>query len=154
MTAIYGRGFCAASRDSFCLLARNLVRVMVLNRVTAFLLFVGKTLITLSAGIAAHFYFSGRWIIDDIPQIQLHFYWVPVVAVVIGTYFICDLFFEVHFQSKNFSANLILFFVFRFMQWAPTRYFCVSVSCNQTSKSSKNKSALFSRRQREQRWNG
>jgi hypothetical protein len=50
MTAIYGSNFCTASRDSFSLLMRNIVRVVVLNRVAAFLLFVGKALIVVGNG--------------------------------------------------------------------------------------------------------
>ncbi|CAD5235604.1 unnamed protein product [Bursaphelenchus xylophilus] len=96
MTAIYGKGFCTAARDSFTLLTRNLVRVVVLNRVTAFLLFIGKALITCGMGALAFYYFTGQIRIDDLPQVKLHYYFVPVIIVIIGTYFICDLFFQVY----------------------------------------------------------
>ncbi|KAI1718770.1 plasma-membrane choline transporter domain-containing protein [Ditylenchus destructor] len=96
MTAIYGKGFCRASRDSFSLLARNIIRVVVVNRTTSFLLFVGKALITIGMGAVAYYYFSGRWIINGLPHINLYYFFVPVIIVLVGTYFICDLFFEVY----------------------------------------------------------
>ncbi|KAI6191458.1 hypothetical protein M3Y97_00230200 [Aphelenchoides bicaudatus] len=96
MTAIYGQSFCKASRDSFGLLMRNLIRVVVLNRVTGFLLFVGKALIVVGNGAIAFYYFSGKWVVDGIPQVNLHYYFVPIIVVVIGTYFIADLFFDVY----------------------------------------------------------
>uniref|UniRef100_A0A914DSU6 Choline transporter-like protein n=1 Tax=Acrobeloides nanus TaxID=290746 RepID=A0A914DSU6_9BILA len=95
MIAIYGKGFCASARDSFTLLARNIVRTVVLGRVTGFLLFVGKALITLGMGTIAFFYFSGRWVIDGLPHFDLYYYFVPVIIVLIGSYYVCDLFFEV-----------------------------------------------------------
>ncbi|KAI6243945.1 Choline transporter-like protein 1 [Aphelenchoides fujianensis] len=70
MTAIYGRSFCAASS--------------------------GRLLIVGGVGALSFYYFSGKWVIEEIPQVNLHFYFVPIVAVVVGSYFICDLFFEVY----------------------------------------------------------
>jgi choline transporter-like protein 2/4/5 len=96
MTAIYGKGFFSAAKDSFGLLARNIVRVVVLNRITAFLLFVGKAVITCGMGALSFYYFSGRWVIDGLPHITLYYYFVPIILVVVGTYFICDLFFKVY----------------------------------------------------------
>ncbi|XP_077441031.1 choline transporter-like protein 5 isoform X2 [Vanacampus margaritifer] len=45
MIAIYGKSFCTSSRDAFFLLMRNVIRVAVLDKVTDFLLFLGKLLI-------------------------------------------------------------------------------------------------------------
>ncbi|KAH7699097.1 Protein CHTL-1 b [Aphelenchoides avenae] len=96
ITAIYGKGFFGASKDSFGLLARNIVRVVVLNRTTALLLFTGKAVITCGMGAVAFYYFSGRWVIDGLPQITLYYYFVPIIVVIIGSYLICDLFFQVY----------------------------------------------------------
>ncbi|KAK2835639.1 hypothetical protein Q5P01_016123 [Channa striata] len=46
MIAIYGKNFCTSSKDAFFLLMRNVIRVAVLDKVTDFLLFFGKLLIT------------------------------------------------------------------------------------------------------------
>uniref|UniRef100_A0A915EMV5 Choline transporter-like protein 2 n=1 Tax=Ditylenchus dipsaci TaxID=166011 RepID=A0A915EMV5_9BILA len=96
MTAIYGKGFCRSSRDSFSLLARNIIRVVVVSRTAGFLLFVGKALITIGMGAVAHYYFNGIWVINGLPQITLYYHFLPVVIVLLGTYLICDLFFEVY----------------------------------------------------------
>ncbi|GAA6088218.1 choline transporter-like protein 5-A, partial [Tachysurus ichikawai] len=46
MIAIYGKSFCTSAREAFFLLMRNVVRVTVLDKLTDFLLFLGKILIT------------------------------------------------------------------------------------------------------------
>uniref|UniRef100_A0A8C9WCG5 Choline transporter-like protein n=1 Tax=Scleropages formosus TaxID=113540 RepID=A0A8C9WCG5_SCLFO len=63
MMAIYGKNFCSSARDAFFLLMRNIVRVAVLDKVTDFLLFLGKLLIvglTVVVGsyLIAHGFFS------------------------------------------------------------------------------------------------
>jgi choline transporter-like protein 2/4/5 len=50
MMAIHGTNFCASARDAFSLLSRNVVRVIVLDKITDFLLCMGKLAITLSFG--------------------------------------------------------------------------------------------------------
>uniref|UniRef100_A0A8C2X4V4 Choline transporter-like protein n=1 Tax=Cyclopterus lumpus TaxID=8103 RepID=A0A8C2X4V4_CYCLU len=50
MVAIYGKNFCTSAREAFFLLMRNVVRVAVLDRVTDFLLFLGKVLIAGGVG--------------------------------------------------------------------------------------------------------
>uniref|UniRef100_A0AC34F327 Choline transporter-like protein n=1 Tax=Panagrolaimus sp. ES5 TaxID=591445 RepID=A0AC34F327_9BILA len=47
MIAMYGKGFFRSAKDSFSLITRNIIRTVVLNRVVAFLLFVGKATITI-----------------------------------------------------------------------------------------------------------
>ncbi|TNN69234.1 Choline transporter-like protein 5-B [Liparis tanakae] len=46
MIAIYGKSFCTSSKDAFSLLMRNVIRVAVLDKVTDFLLFLGRLLIS------------------------------------------------------------------------------------------------------------
>ncbi|MGH0152970.1 UNVERIFIED_CONTAM: hypothetical protein FKN15_023855 [Acipenser sinensis] len=72
------------------------LRVAVLNKVTEFLLFLGKLLIVGSVGILSFFFFSGRIkpIEDTAPT--LNYYWVPILTVVIGSYFIAHGFFSVY----------------------------------------------------------
>uniref|UniRef100_A0A8C7ILI1 Choline transporter-like protein n=1 Tax=Oncorhynchus kisutch TaxID=8019 RepID=A0A8C7ILI1_ONCKI len=79
MIAIYGKCFCTSARDAFCLLMRNVVRVAVLDRVTDFLLFLGKVLIAGSVGVIAFFFFTHKIPIvqEDVPT--LHYYWVPLL---------------------------------------------------------------------------
>lgn len=92
---MYGTSFFSAAKDSFSLIARNIIRSVVLNRVVGFLLFVGKATITAGLGVVSYYWFSGKWVIDGFEQVTLYYYFVPIIIIVIGTYCICDLFFEV-----------------------------------------------------------
>ncbi|KAG9338747.1 hypothetical protein JZ751_025183 [Albula glossodonta] len=96
MVAIYGKNFCTSARDAFFLLMRNILRVAVLDKVTDFLLFLGKLLIVGIVGIFSFFFFSGkiRAIEDQTPN--LNYYWVPILTVVVGSYLIAHGFFSVY----------------------------------------------------------
>ncbi|XP_066498137.1 choline transporter-like protein 2 isoform X2 [Hoplias malabaricus] len=95
MVAIYGKNFCTSARDAFFLLMRNVIRVAVLDKVTDFLLFLGKLLIVGIVGIISFFFFSGRTQrLDFVPN--LHYYWVPILTIVVGSYFIAHGFFSVY----------------------------------------------------------
>uniref|UniRef100_A0A3P8ZAF3 Choline transporter-like protein n=1 Tax=Esox lucius TaxID=8010 RepID=A0A3P8ZAF3_ESOLU len=85
MVAIYGKSFCTSAKDAFFLLMRNIVRVAVLDKVTDFLLFLGKLLIV---GIVVVCQFSAA------PS--LNYYWVPILTVVVGSYLIAHGFFSVY----------------------------------------------------------
>lgn len=99
MVAIYGRNFCSSARDALTLLASNPLRALVLDRVTDFILFLGKILITAGVGVLAFYFFSKKLYIDpawtQYFAPDLHYYWVPLIAVIIATYFIAKIFFTV-----------------------------------------------------------
>ncbi|KAK9539548.1 hypothetical protein VZT92_004647 [Zoarces viviparus] len=96
MVAIYGKSFCPSAREAFFLLMRNVVRVAVLDRVTDFLLFLGKVLIAGGVGVIAYLFFTRRIpvIQDKVPN--LNYYWVPLLTVVVGAYLIAHGFFSVY----------------------------------------------------------
>ncbi|KAM6920116.1 choline transporter-like protein 5-A [Lycodopsis pacificus] len=96
MVAIYGKSFCTSAREAFFLLMRNVVRVAVLDRVTDFLLFLGKVLIAGGVGVIAYLFFTRRIpvIQDEVPN--LNYYWVPLLTVVVGAYLIAHGFFSVY----------------------------------------------------------
>uniref|UniRef100_A0A673CRT9 Choline transporter-like protein n=1 Tax=Sphaeramia orbicularis TaxID=375764 RepID=A0A673CRT9_9TELE len=96
MVAIYGKNFCTSARDAFFLLLRNMIRVAVLDKVTDFLLFLGKLLIVGLVGVFAFFFFSGRVRAFENTAPSLHYYWVPILTVVIGSYLIAHGFFSVY----------------------------------------------------------
>uniref|UniRef100_A0AAV2KKQ9 Choline transporter-like protein n=1 Tax=Knipowitschia caucasica TaxID=637954 RepID=A0AAV2KKQ9_KNICA len=96
MTAIYGKNFCTAAKDAFLLLMRNMIRVAVLDKVTDFLLFLGKLLVVGLVGVFAFFFFSGRVKAFENTAPSLHYYWVPIITVVIGSYLIAHGFFSVY----------------------------------------------------------
>uniref|UniRef100_A0AAX7ULQ7 Choline transporter-like protein n=1 Tax=Astatotilapia calliptera TaxID=8154 RepID=A0AAX7ULQ7_ASTCA len=96
MMAIYGKNFCTSSKDAFFLLMRNVVRVAVLDKVTDFLLFLGKLLISGSVGILAFFFFSRKipFFQEEVPS--LNYIWVPLLTVIFGSYMIAHGFFNVY----------------------------------------------------------
>uniref|UniRef100_A0A673XNT1 Choline transporter-like protein n=1 Tax=Salmo trutta TaxID=8032 RepID=A0A673XNT1_SALTR len=96
MVAIYGKNFCTSAKDAFFLLMRNMIRVAVLDKVTDFLLFLGKLLIVGLVGIFAFFFFSGRVKAFENTAPNLHYYWVPILTVVVGSYLIAHGFFSVY----------------------------------------------------------
>uniref|UniRef100_A0A674D426 Choline transporter-like protein n=1 Tax=Salmo trutta TaxID=8032 RepID=A0A674D426_SALTR len=96
MMAIYGKSFCTSAKDAFFLLMRNVVRVAVLDKVTDFLLFLGKVLISGSVGVLAFFFFTRKIpvIQEEVPS--LNYYWVPLLTVILGSYLIAHGFFNVY----------------------------------------------------------
>ncbi|XP_074835568.1 choline transporter-like protein 2 isoform X4 [Carettochelys insculpta] len=96
MIAIYGTNFCTSARNAFFLLMRNVIRVAVLDKVTDFLLFLGKLLIVGSVGILAFFFFTQRIKLVQDTAPPLNYYWVPILTVIVGSYLIAHGFFSVY----------------------------------------------------------
>ncbi|XP_051520550.1 choline transporter-like protein 4 isoform X2 [Myxocyprinus asiaticus] len=98
MIAIYGKNFCVSAKNAFFLLMRNIVRVVVLDKVTDLLLFFGKLLVVGGVGVLAFFFFSGRIQASGTTfQIAaLNYYWMPIITVVFGAYLIAHGFFSVY----------------------------------------------------------
>ncbi|XP_037392502.1 choline transporter-like protein 2 [Pygocentrus nattereri] len=96
MIAIYGKNFCTSAKNAFFLLMRNIVRVFVLDKVTDFLLFLGKLLIVGIVGVCCFFFFSGKIKFGKEVVSSLNYYWVPIVTVVFGAYIIASGFFSVY----------------------------------------------------------
>lgn len=94
MTAIYGKNFCWSAKEAFSLLMRNIVRVAVLDKITDFLLLLGKLVIVGTMGVLSFYVFSGR--IDKIQVEDLNYYFVPVFVIIVGSFFIADVFFDVY----------------------------------------------------------
>lgn len=98
MIAIYGKSFCVSAKNAFMLLMRNVVRVVVLDKVTDLLLLFGKLLVVAGVGILSFFFFSGRILLpgSTFRSETLNYYWMPIITVVIGSYLISHGFFSVY----------------------------------------------------------
>uniref|UniRef100_A0A670XSZ7 Choline transporter-like protein n=1 Tax=Pseudonaja textilis TaxID=8673 RepID=A0A670XSZ7_PSETE len=96
MIAIYGKNFCTSAKDAFFLLMRNVVRVAVLDKVTDFLLFLGKLLVAGAVGVLAFFFFTHRIPAFAQEAPSLNYYWVPLLTVIIGSYLVAHGFFSVY----------------------------------------------------------
>uniref|UniRef100_A0A3Q1G195 Choline transporter-like protein n=1 Tax=Acanthochromis polyacanthus TaxID=80966 RepID=A0A3Q1G195_9TELE len=70
--------------------------VAVLDRLTDFLLFLGKVLIAGGVGVVAFFFFTNKIpvIQEEVPS--LNCYWVPILTVVVGAYLIAHSFFSIY----------------------------------------------------------
>uniref|UniRef100_A0A8C2WQP6 Choline transporter-like protein n=1 Tax=Cyclopterus lumpus TaxID=8103 RepID=A0A8C2WQP6_CYCLU len=88
--------FCASSKDSFLLLMRNVIRMSVLDKVTHFLFFLGKLLISGSIGVLAFFFFTYKLpvIQEEVPS--LNYIWVPLVTGIVVSYMIAQGFCDVY----------------------------------------------------------
>lgn len=96
MIAIYGKNFCTSAKNAFFLLLRNVLRTVVLDKVTDFLLFIGKLVVVGGLGVLSFFFFSGQ-----IPGLEkyvppLHYYFVPMIVIIIGSYMVASAFFGVY----------------------------------------------------------
>ena len=101
MCAMKSTNFCVSAKDAFNLLMRNMLRVVVLNNVVAFLLFIGKLVIMAGVGALSYFVFSGQLpgLQEEIPT--LNYLFTPIVVIVIGTYFITSSFFSVYSMAVD-----------------------------------------------------
>jgi len=101
MCAMKGTNFWTSGQEAFNLIMRNLVRVVVLDGVCDFLIFLGKLVIVLISGTLSYFFF-GRYI----PEIQEHipnlnYMFTPIVFIVIGSYLIASAFFGVYSMAVD-----------------------------------------------------
>ncbi|XP_040910200.1 choline transporter-like protein 4 isoform X2 [Toxotes jaculatrix] len=98
MIAIYGKNFCVSAKNAFMLLMRNVIRVVVLDKVTDLLLFFGKLLVVGGVGVLSFFFFSGRILLpgNTFRSETLNYYWMPIITVVFGSYLIAHGFFSVY----------------------------------------------------------
>lgn len=86
--AVYGKNFCTSAKNAFFLIMRNILRVAVLDKVTDFLLFIGKLSITAGMGVASFFFFRK----DE----DLNYYLAPVIIIIIAAYVVATAFFGVY----------------------------------------------------------
>ncbi|XP_060915367.1 choline transporter-like protein 4 [Labrus mixtus] len=98
MIAVYGKNFCVSAKNAFKLLMRNIIRVVVLDKVTDLLLFFGKLLVVGGVAVLSFFFFSGRILLpgDTFRSETLNYYWMPIITVVFGSYLIAHGFFSVY----------------------------------------------------------
>lgn len=89
MCAVHGKNFCASAKDAFNLLMRNVVRVVVIDKIMDFVFFMGKLLITALVCTAVYFSLL-KW-----PQ-ELNYNAVPITITGVGTFFIASVFFGVY----------------------------------------------------------
>lgn len=92
MMSMYGEGYLKSAKRAVELLYHNSTRALVVDCVTYFVLLVSRLLITGFSGfITAQEMFTG----------DLHYKWLPIVLVVLGTYFISKGLFSVYSMAVD-----------------------------------------------------
>lgn len=101
MTAIYGTGFFTSARRAFKVIISNPIQLLVIDKVCDFLIFLGKVCVTGGIGVLAFFFFTRRIknAEDYVPQ--LHYYLIPLLLIIIGTYIIATCFFSVYAMAVD-----------------------------------------------------
>nr|XP_034302598.1 choline transporter-like protein 2 isoform X2 [Crassostrea gigas] len=96
LIAAHGKNFCTSAKNAFMLIMRNIVRVVVIDKVTDFLLLISKLVVVAFAAASSYFFFDGRieFLASFTPS--LNFYVVPIVLVTLGSYVIASCFFSVY----------------------------------------------------------
>lgn len=95
---VHGSNFCSSAWRAFKLLARNVLRVLVLDKITDLLMMIGRLVSLLAVVVPCGFFFSGyipalRQYADDL---HLNYYMTPVIIIIIGGYIIAREFFSVY----------------------------------------------------------
>ncbi|CAF0825900.1 unnamed protein product [Rotaria sordida] len=81
MTAISGKWFCSSAFIATRLLLKNCLRIFVVDRICAILLYIGRTTITIGSCVFT------AYILDKIEtNINLHFSWFPVLIIGLSVY--------------------------------------------------------------------
>ncbi|XP_017472269.1 PREDICTED: CTL-like protein 2 [Rhagoletis zephyria] len=96
MCAIHGKNFCASAKDAFNLIMRNFLRVIAVDKVTDFLFFLSKVLLTGAAGVGTYYF-----VVRSPHLIQLHYNAVPVTLVVIAAFIMTTVFFGVYSMAVD-----------------------------------------------------
>ncbi|XP_032510800.2 choline transporter-like 2 isoform X3 [Danaus plexippus] len=95
MCAIHGKNFCKSASDAFSLLMRNVVRLVVLDKMADWIFFLSKLCISLGVGLGV-FYLLEWGALYEAGAARLHHHHVPAALLAIATYLICTIFFNVY----------------------------------------------------------
>ena len=117
MCAINGTGFCQSASEAFSLLFRNVIRVAVLDKVTDFLLFIGRLVIVTSVGILSYYVFTNQISYINDYLLPIEYYMIPIITTVLGAYFISGLFFSVYTMAIDtiflcFRTFIVIYYFF------------------------------------------
>ncbi|ELT91491.1 hypothetical protein CAPTEDRAFT_153507 [Capitella teleta] len=98
LVMVHGSNFCSSAWRAFKLLARNILRVLVLDKITDLLMMVGRLVAILLVALPSGFFFSGyiSYFEDYVKTLGLNFYMVPVILIVVGGFIVAREFFSVY----------------------------------------------------------
>ncbi|XP_050359441.1 choline transporter-like 2 isoform X3 [Nymphalis io] len=101
MCAVHGKNFCRSANEAFSLLMRNIVRVVVLDKVADFIFFLSKLLMSIGVGFAVYYLLEWNYVYEVTKGERLHYNYVPAIILSIATYLICTIFFNVYSMAVD-----------------------------------------------------
>ncbi|XP_028176614.1 CTL-like protein 2 isoform X2 [Ostrinia furnacalis] len=101
MCAVHGKNFCKSARDAFSLLMRNIIRVVVLDKVTDFIFFLSKLVISIGVGFAVYYLLQWNYVYEVTQGERLHYNYIPAIILSIATYLISTIFFSVYSMAVD-----------------------------------------------------
>ncbi|XP_050674068.1 choline transporter-like 2 isoform X2 [Leptidea sinapis] len=101
MCAVHGKNFCRSASDAFSLLMRNIVRVVVLDKVADFIFFLSKLLISVGVGFAVFYLLEWNYVYEVTKGQRLHYNYVPAIILSVATYLVSTVFFNVYSMAVD-----------------------------------------------------
>ncbi|XP_045504868.1 choline transporter-like 2 isoform X3 [Colias croceus] len=101
MCAVHGKNFCKSAHDAFSLLMRNIVRVVILDKVADFIFFLSKLLISIGVGFAVYYLLEWNYVYEITKGERLHYNYIPAIILSVATYLICTIFFNVYSMAVD-----------------------------------------------------
>lgn len=139
MLAVHGKSFCSSAHDAFQLIFSNGMRALVLECLSAFLLFLSKLAVTFISGLIAFLIITNQIEFVHLGDFDdLNYYWGPLGVKCFYSIYIdfnlIPLFISIisiHNRSISFSAIYWLPHFLMFMMLQLILYFChiVSIHC-------------------------
>ncbi|XP_039745477.1 choline transporter-like 2 [Pararge aegeria] len=96
MCAIRGDNFFKSASHAFSLLMRNIVRVVVLDKVVDFVFLLSKLLMSIGVGFAVYYLLEWDYLYEHTKVERLNYNSVPALVLGIATYLVCTIFFDVY----------------------------------------------------------
>ncbi|RNA18797.1 choline transporter 2, partial [Brachionus plicatilis] len=106
ITATYSLSFCSAAKRAVEIITRNILRVLVLNKLSDFVLFISNLCITFVMAVLGFYVFTRKIPLDFLLEVtpELNFYVAPLAVLIIGSYCVSKLFLDVF----SFGIDTIL----------------------------------------------
>ncbi|XP_075589906.1 choline transporter-like 2 isoform X4 [Dermatophagoides farinae] len=97
MLAVHGKSFCSSAHDAFQLIFSNGMRALVLECLSAFLLFLSKLAVTFISGLIAFLIITNQIEFVHLGDFDdLNYYWGPLGVYLILSYILASSFFNVY----------------------------------------------------------
>lgn len=101
VTVIHGTGFLRSAKRAFKIIVANPLVLLVIDKTCDFFIFLAQLLITITMGVLAFFVFTKRIAHANAFVPELHYYFIPIILILVGTYAITKIFFSVYSMAVD-----------------------------------------------------